>query len=56
MTMVVLIARACQQPLKTLKHENIKGRFWIIVESLLKRLLMMLVYRSAHAKEFLQLF
>ena len=30
--------------------------FWIIVESLLERLLMMLAYRSAHAKQFLRMF
>ena len=45
---------ARQQPMKILKHW--RKWFWIIVKSLLERLLMMLVYRSAHAKQFLRMF
>ena len=41
-------------PMKTLKQWW--KWFWIIVESLLERLLMMLPYRPAHAKEFLRMF
>ena len=36
--------------------EAVKKLFWTIFESLLHRLLMMLVYRSAHAKRFLKIF
>ena len=48
---VVLVAPACQQSRKTLKHW-----FWIIVETLLDSLLMMLAYRSAQGKQFLRMF
>ena len=53
MTMLVLVARALQQPMKTLKQW--RKWFSIIIESLLERLLMMLAYRSAHAKQFLRM-
>ena len=39
--------RVSQKPIKTLKQR--RKLLWIIVESLLKRLLMMLPYRSANA-------
>ena len=48
-----LVALAHQLPMKTLKQR--RKRFWIIVESLLERLLMILAYRSAHAKQFLRM-
>ena len=54
MTMLVLVARAHQQPMKALKRWG--KWFPIIVESLLKKLLMMLAYRSAHSKQFLRMF
>ena len=54
MTMLVPVVRARQQPMKTLKQFN--KWLWIIVESLLERLLMILVYRWAHAKQFLRMF
>ena len=54
MTMLVLIARVRQQPMKTLKQW--RKCVWLIVESLLERLLMMLAYRSAHAKQLLLMF
>ena len=40
------------RPSTSTTDENIEA-FWIIVELLLERLLMMLAYRSAHAKQFL---
>ena len=54
MTMLVLVARALQQPMKTLKQW--RKWFWIIVESLLERLQMILAYRSVHDKQFLRMF
>ena len=48
---LVLVARARQHPIVTMKKMILE-----IVESLLKRLLMMLAYRSAHAKQFLRMF
>ena len=50
----VLVAWERQQPIKTLK-QWVKW-FWIIAESLLEKLLMMLAYRSAHVKQFLRTF
>ena len=50
-TMLVLVAWARQQLMKTLKQW--RKWFWVIVESLLERLLTMLAYCSAHAKHFL---
>ena len=47
-----LVARARQWPMKTLKQW--RKWFLIIIESLLERLLMMLAYRSAHAKQCLR--
>ena len=54
MTMLVLVARARQRPVKTLKQW--RKWFWIIVETLLESLLMMLAYRSPHSKQFLRMF
>ena len=54
MTMLVLVARAHQQLIKSLKQW--RKWFWIIVKSLSERLLMMLAYRSAHAKQSLWMF
>ena len=42
------------QSMKTLKLW--RKWFWINIESLLERLLMILAYRSAHTKKFLQMF
>ena len=53
MTMLVLVAWAHPQPVKTLNQW--RKWFWIIVESLLERLLMMLIYRSSHDKQILQI-
>ena len=50
MTMLVLVSRARQQPMKTLKHW--RKWFWIIVQSLLEMLLIMLAYRLAYDKQF----
>ena len=50
MTMLVLVAQARQQSMKTLKQW--RKWFYIIVESIIKRLLMMLAYRSADVKQF----
>ena len=47
MTMLVLFARERQQPMKTLKSSE--GNDF-------KRLLMMLAYCSAYAKQFLRMF
>ena len=52
MTMVVVIGRARQQLMKTLKQW--RKLFWIIDESRLDWLLIMLAYRSVHAKQFLR--
>ena len=50
MTMLILVSRARQRPMKTLNQW--RKWFWIIIESLLERLLVMLAYRSAHAKHY----
>ena len=54
MTILILVARARQQWMKILKQS--RKWIWIIIESLIDRLLMMLAYRSALVKQLLWIF